>query len=498
MNSRGSTGTDAAVDSDDDSSDTVAAPIETDDSVAEGDDASVAGGDDASVETDAAAAGTDHDVVDAGSRDVSGTDVVALRSFETNRWTGVAGVTLLLLGAGVFTREASLVLAGAVGVSYAAYARHSDAPAAELDVRRTVDDRLPSPDDEVTVTVAVTNVGDVTLADLRLVDGVPDALEVTDGPARLATSLRPGASASFGYTVRVIRGEHVWDPMRAVTRDPSGANERETQLDHRTTLQCAPELDVGADLPLRGLTTQYHGRVPTDVGGSGVEFYATREYRRGDPLRRIDWNRRARTGEMATLELREERAATVVLVVDARNEAYLAPDPEGTNAVERNVEAAGQLFRALLDGGDRVGIAAMSSTDCWLPPSAGSDHEARARELLATHTALAPTPSEGVFYPSLWLRRLRRRLPNDAQVLLLSPMADRYPVRTARRLDAHGHLVTVLSPDVTVDDTAGHRIARFERTERFRDLRGRGIRVVEWDEGELASAVAGAQRRWQR
>lgn len=428
----------------------------------------------------------------------SGTGVMALRSFETNRWTGVAGVTLLLLGAGVFTREAALVLAGAVGVGYAAFARYGDAPVAELSVRRSIADRSPSPGDEVDVAVTVTNVGDGTLADLRLVDGVPDALEVTDGPARMATALRPGASASFGYTVRVVRGEHVWDDMRAVTRDPSGATERETQLTRRTTLQCTPELDVGADLPLRGLTTQFHGRVPTDVGGSGVEFHATREYRRGDPLRRIDWNRRARTGELATLELREERSANVVVVVDAREEAYLASDPEATNAVERSVEAASQLFRALLDGGDRVGIAAMSPTDCWLAPHAGSEHEARARELLATHPALAPTPSAGVFYPSLWLRRLRRRLPNDAQVILLSPMCDRYAARSAKRLDAHGHLVTVLSPDVTAEGTAGRRIARFERTERLRDLRGRGIRAVEWREDELPSAVAGANRRWQR
>jgi len=429
---------------------------------------------------------------------VDGTEVTALRAFGTNRWTGVAGVTLLLLGAGVFTREAALVLAGAVGVGYAAFARYGEAPRAELDVERRVEDRSPSPGEETTVTVTVTNVGDEALTDLRVVDGVPDALAVTDGPARLATALRPDTSASFSYTVRVVRGEHVWDRARAITRNPSGSNERETKLTRPTTIRCSPELDVGAALPLRGLTTLFHGRVPTDVGGSGVEFFATREYRRGDPLRRIDWNRRARTGELATLELREERSASVVLVVDAREEAYLAAEPEATNAVELGAKAAGQLFRALVDGGDRVGIAAMSALDCWLPPTAGSDHEARARELLATHPALAPTPSEGVFYPSLWIRRLRRRLPNDAQVILLSPMADHYAARAAKRLDAHGHPVTVLSPDVTATGTAGQQIARRERAERLRDLRGRGIRAVEWREGEFANAVAGARRRWDR
>ncbi len=438
------------------------------------------------------------------------------RAFDTGRWVGITGVALALVGIGVVLRQPATVLVGATGVGYALYARVGEAGTAELAVSRTVSDERPDPGDEVRVSLRARNVGDRSCFDLRLVDGVPPALEVTDGPARVATALRPGASVALEYTVRAARGDHEWGTIRAVTRNPAGSRERLTEIETPTRLACTPELSAGGDLPLRGLTTVSHGRVPTDIGGSGVEFYATREYRRGDPLKRVDWNRRARTGELATLDLREERAATVVLLIDARSEAYVAPEPSADTAVEASVEAAGQAFTALLATGDRVGIAAIGPGDCWLPPGVGTKHAVRGRETLATDPALAPTPPEESFYPSLWFRRFRRRIPADAQVLLFSPLTDRYPASIARRLDAYGHLVTVLSPDATATGSsadaegsgaaegwgsgggAGQRLVALERDERIRDLRAAGIRALEWGDRSFPAAVANAGRRWSR
>ncbi|QAU12858.1 DUF58 domain-containing protein [Halorubrum sp. BOL3-1] len=449
---------------------------------------------DSSDSTDAAGSTDSTDSTDPATS----TDRERRRVIETDRWLGVAGAALALVGLGVLVRQSSLVLAGAVGVGYAVYARAGDAPTPTLAVARSVSDGTPAPGDEVRVTVRAENVGESILPDLRLVDGVPQGLAVVDGPARIATGLQPGAAVEFAYTVRAARGDHDWEPLTAVTRDAAGARERTTALDATTAIACTPELSAGGDLPLRGLTTVHHGRVPTDVGGAGVEFHATREYRRGDPLKRVDWNRRARTGELSTVELREERSATVVLLVDTRDPAYVASDPDGETAVEASVGAAGQAFSALLDGGDRVGVAALSPLDCWLPPGSGTAHAARGRETLATDPALAPTPSGERFYRSLWLRRFRRRLPADAQVLFFTPLADDTAASLARRIDAHGHLVTVLSPDPTAAGTAGERLTTFERRQRLRTLRSAGIRALEWRDDSFPVAVAAATRRWSR
>ncbi|TKX66950.1 DUF11 domain-containing protein, partial [Halorubrum sp. GN11GM_10-3_MGM] len=147
------------------------------------------------------------------------TDRERRREVATDRWLGIAGAALALVGLGVLVRQSSLLLAGAVGVGYAVYARAGDAPTPTLSVTRSVSDEAPAPGDEVRVTVRAVNVGETALPDLRLSDGVPPGLAVVDGPARVATALRPGTAVTFEYTVRAARGDHEWEPLTAITRD---------------------------------------------------------------------------------------------------------------------------------------------------------------------------------------------------------------------------------------------------------------------------------------
>jgi len=132
-----------------------------------------------------------------------------MRPFDTNRWTGIAAVALLGVGVGVLFERPAPVLAGVVGVAYAAAARAGEASGVEATVERTLSDGFPEPDDEVEVTVTVRNEGSA-LVDVRFVDGVPPGLEVVGGSPRHATALRRGEAASFSYTVRAARGEPEW------------------------------------------------------------------------------------------------------------------------------------------------------------------------------------------------------------------------------------------------------------------------------------------------
>ncbi len=450
----------------------------------------------------ASATGDERPEVTTAAEAETGDEKRTRERIETGRWKGVSVLALVTSGAGIVLLEPGLVLAAAVGVGYLAYVRVAAArgarPAPALSVERSYES-APDPGDRVTVETTLRNDSDRLIADLRLVDGVPEPLPVVEGSPRVATTLGPGESTTVEYTVRAKRGEHAFEPAMAVVRDAAGETERVVEVDSGDALMATPSTDAVADLPLRPQTTRYAGRVETDEGGEGVEFHATREYRRGDPVSRVDWNRHARTGELSTVEFRQERSATVVLVLDLRPAAYRRATETGLHAADRGVEAASRVFTSLVESGDRVGVGALAPEEVWLAPGSGNDHWARARELFATHPALSSTASEKRVSVRMAVRRLRRRLPSEAQVVLCSPLADDGAARAARRLDAHGHAVTVISPDPTAEDTAGRRLARAERAVRMTDLRGQGVHVVDWAPGErLSTAIDRAGRRWSR
>jgi len=395
----------------------------------------------------------------------------------TNRWRGVVALALAAAATALVADRPDLLLVAALGVAFAAYPRVSGAPDPDLDVERRLSDASPRPGDEVAVTVTVTNEGGF-LADVRVVDGVPALLSVTGGSPRRGMVLWPGRSVSFTYRVVAKHGRHPFEPATAVVRDVSGTHEVETRLADDTDIDCTT---TAADGPLRDQTLDGVGRVVADRGDSGIEFYRTREYRSGDAMSRIDWNRYARTGELTTVEYRTDEAATVVLLVDARRRAYCAAGDD-PHAVARSVSAAEQLLASLHRDRNRVGVAAFGREFCWLAPGAGRDHLARARRLLATHPAFASTPPrDGAADHDAQVDRLRGRLPDAAQVVLLSPLTDDAIVETARNLDAHGHHVSVVSPDVTSEESSGQRLAAVERRNRLSALRTAGVPVVEWE-----------------
>jgi uncharacterized repeat protein (TIGR01451 family) len=449
---------------------------------------------------------------DGSTGDGAGESITVRR---TRRWRGAVAVVLLSVAVGVIAKRPSVLLLGAVGVAFAAYPHLTGPPAVELSVTRRLDPESPSAGETVDVTTTVRNDGDDPLFDLRLIDGVPPMATVESGSPRCGTALRPGEEATVEYAIEVDRTTHRFRPVLAIARDASGAIEVETTVAEETVVQGVGRVP---EVPLRTRSRRRSGRLLTDEAGSGVEFHRTREYEPGDPAGRIDWRQYARTGELTAIDFREERLAEVVVCVDARPAAYRARSPGEPHAVAYAVGSAGRVGEALFAADHRVGLAALGRDRCWLRPGAGNDHEDRYHRRLATDAAFdAALPTDGATAGPSLLRRLvgadespvaaepsvdsqlatiRAQLGADTQLLFLTPLGDDDASWIAQVLERSGAAVTVLSADVTSDDTAGGRLARIERDNRIHALRNSGIPVVEWDPDErlgTAMALAGGR-----
>ncbi|WP_348612591.1 DUF58 domain-containing protein [Halobaculum rarum] len=449
---------------------------------------------------------------------------------STGRWRGIVGVALLAVAAGVLAKRPSLLLVGAVAVVFAAYPLVTTPPDPDLSVSRTIDPSSPDDGDPVTVRTTVRNEGDRTVFDLRIVDGTPPMLPVCGGSPRAATTLRPGDEATLEYELRARPGRHRFQPTTLLCRDVSGSVEVETAVAARTTIECAARLPT---VPLRARSRHRTGPLVTDEGGSGLEFHSVTEYERGDPASRIDWRRFARTGELTSVAFRTERLADVVVCVDVRPAAFRASDATEPHAVAHAVDAADRIGDALLEANHRVGLAAIGRDGSLLAPGSGPEHADRFRNLLVTGPAFSLTPpasarADGDGGSDSFdraergdptdgsnsldeegspdetdsldgqLSRLRTVIGSNTQVILLTPLCDEEAHRIARRLEGEGAAVTVVSPDVTTDRTAGGRLARMERDHRLTDLRNAGVPAVDWDPTESLGAALSAIERWER
>jgi len=407
---------------------------------------------------------------------------------KTGHWAGVGTLTLITIAVAVFTKQPALLAVSAVGVAIAAYgssARAGTFTEWTLAIERTLDSERPARGDAVTVRVTIRNEGDSTIPDLRIIDGVPGSLVVTGGSPRHAVVLLPGQETTFFYTVEAEYGEHTFGPAFVVTYDLSGERRRVSSIDGQdTSLLCRPPAEIAEGVPIGDLTTNYAGQLNSNEGGSGLQFHDTRQYQPGDPISLIDWKSLARTGELTSVSFQEERMAEIMLVIDARRKAALAPAPTERSAISRSVEAADVLLLTLLETNNRVGITALSPERCWLAPGRGNDHRIRARELLMTHSAFDIPVSNRPYVASSELSRLSEMLSPKAQVIILSPLCDDSIRRFIERLRASGIETTVISPDPIRGSTAGEQLAQIERLLQLTELRRMQIPVYDWQPDE--------------
>jgi len=440
---------------------------------------------------------------------------------RVRRWSGGLAAALFLVSVSLLTAEPLLLAATVIPLIYVAYGALSRVPSGtDLQAARSVSDAQPTPGEPVEVELTLTNTGSSSLTDVRVIDGVPEELAVVEGSPRCCTSLRPNESATLSYAVMAKRGTYTFDAAAVRVRTLSASDEVTVDLPVAGdgTLTCS---NTVSEVPMADATLPRAGTLPTDTGGSGLEFHSTRSYQPGDPVNRIDWRRYAKTDELTTIDYREEQAVRTVLVVDARPPARVTPEPGFPTGAELSAYAAERLFDALsrtsvVASVCAVGLAAEDVPGglgpdglAWVDASGGhaaaharqvfdsvgraaarqsAADAAGAAEVSADESPQQPrggaakvTTADGGTIEDPALLAVLARLPPTAQVVVFSPAADDWPVSLVSSLAVRDYPTTLVSPSLTRGDSLGAAVAGIERTARIQRAELSGATVIDWD-----------------
>ena len=439
------------------------------------------------------------------------------------RYRIMRAYAIILVAAGIATGSLSLVLAAAVPLVFALYGALSGSPVVKgtIEVNREISPKTPLPGQPVDVTLTVRNTGDTAIPDLRFVDGVPEELGVTEGSPRAGSAIAGGGELSTTYTLAADRGTYTFDDVTISARNLNGTRVVGAEIEATgvTDFECRVAVE---DIPVQQ-TTSYTGQLATDSGGPGVEFYATREYRPEDPVKRINWRQYAKTGELATIDYREQHAAHVVVLTDSRPSTHTAASPTDPTGATLSAYAATIAIEVLINEGHHVSLGALGIADPQTeigPPAWVSADEGTAFTTHATavcnaaasgaadridnknrsnrSTTVGPTstdPHGEAASPPVadggvdW-QRLQPLVPPGAQVMLCTSATDGAIVDLVESLRGDGHEVTVLSPQ-TAPKTVGGRIVALQRSVRLDRLRFLGATVIDWERAEkLPAALA--------
>lgn len=306
-------------------------------------------------------------------------------------------------------------------------------------------------------------------------------LETLPRSGVVTTAVGDDTTATLAVPMRSTHwGLHEVGPMNVVAVGSWGAF-RWTALDvgHRVTTLPLPEVFDAAPPMHRadglvGLTRSAHP-------GDGTEFSGVRPFQTGDRLRRINWRRSLRSGELHVTSTYADQDTHVALFVDAIADFGPSGGIDGAaSSLDTTVRAAGAIAEHFLLRGDRVSLRVLGPRrQPTVAPASGRGHLRRILDVLASIEAEADRPGLSQTRPDA--------VPADALAIMLSPLVSPMALERAISTASHGLSVAVVDtlPDnVYADDDAvtelAWRIRLLERRREMRAVQQVGVPVIAW------------------
>ena len=164
---------------------------------------------------------------------------------------------------------------------------------------------------------------------LLLEDRLPYALG--SRPRVVLERLTANQTSSVAYTVRAdVRGRYPVGPLTVRLTDPFGLCELTRSFPSTDTLTVVPQVTPLPNIRLGGDYVGTGESRARSVAAHGEDDAATRQYRRGDDLRRVHWRSTARTGELMVRREEQPWESRATVLLDTRAAAHRGEGPTGS------------------------------------------------------------------------------------------------------------------------------------------------------------------------
>lgn len=275
-------------------------------------------------------------------------------------------------------------------------------------------------------------------------------------------------------------GRHDLGPINVVAVSAWGAF-RWKALDIGQQVTTLPLPEVFDAAPPRHRANGLVGLNRSSRPGDGSEFAGIRRFQTGDRLRRINWRRSLRSGELHVTSTYSEQDTHVALFVDALADFGESGGIDGAaSSLDTAVRAAGAIAEHFLLRGDRVSLQVFGTRGrSQVPPAAGRSHLRRILDVLSMVDPQDIRASSR--------RAGRVTIPSDALAIMLSPLIS--PVALERAVSIASHGLTVAVIDTLPDDVQATedqvtelawRIRLLERRREIRAVQQVGVPVIAW------------------
>jgi len=402
-----------------------------------------------------------------------------------------AAAVVLVVFAIVWRRPDALVIAApfAVVTAWAALTRPTAEPAFADELGHTV----VREGDATTWRGSVTGPAEIDLA-VTTVDH--DPWIETRPPSATVTAAATSGRADVAMPVRSTRwGIRAIERVATTALSPWAAFRWSITTTPRqfVTLPVPGVFDVGAaPRPQDGLV----GLHRSTRAGDGNEFAGLRAFRAGDRMRRINWARSARAGELQVNGTWADLDTHVALLVDAIDDVGVSEGVDGkASSLDVTVRAAGALAEHYAPRGERVSLQTVGARVLQsVPPGTGRGQLRRVLDTMARIEAGGPG---GIGRPR------PEHGTGGRMTVLLSPLVAPHALDLAVSIGRSGSSVVVIDtlPDHVVehDDeltALAWRIRLLERRREIRMVTAAGIPVVAWrGPGSLDQVIRDIARR---